>query len=247
MTGRFFLRAVKTLIRVTLSDSFRIRPPSIYRAPGIARPPRKTHVLREAKFSPFIQYGARVDALHRRWLRYPTSRGGKPQLFRGGVSAGLPQAHPMGNICTGAGDDAPTPVVAPAPAAAAPAASSGHASVRSLNFSHQYTVARQLSCPVHAARHTSHLPTSLPAVAYHLPADVLHEGLHSASSEIRHTGWRACCSRGSPRQIGTLSKSKIKFKGKTAEAEAGALGDEMVAELMAGTTTTATDEHDDMH
>ena len=33
-----FLRAVKTLVRVTLSDSFRIRPPSIYRAPGIARP-----------------------------------------------------------------------------------------------------------------------------------------------------------------------------------------------------------------
>ena len=28
MTGRFFLRAVKTLVRVTLSDSFRIRPPS---------------------------------------------------------------------------------------------------------------------------------------------------------------------------------------------------------------------------
>ena len=38
MTGRCFLRAVKTLVRVTLSDSFRIRPPSIYRAPGIARP-----------------------------------------------------------------------------------------------------------------------------------------------------------------------------------------------------------------
>ena len=39
MTGRFFLWAVKTLIRVTLSNSFRIRPPNIYRAPGIAQPP----------------------------------------------------------------------------------------------------------------------------------------------------------------------------------------------------------------
>ena len=39
MNDRVFLRAVKTLVRVTLSDSFRIRPPSIYRAPGIARPP----------------------------------------------------------------------------------------------------------------------------------------------------------------------------------------------------------------
>ena len=42
MTGRCFLRDVKTLdglVRVTLSDSLRIRPPSIYRAPGIARPP----------------------------------------------------------------------------------------------------------------------------------------------------------------------------------------------------------------
>ena len=39
MTGRFVLLSVKALVRVTLSDSFRIRPPSIYRAPGIARPP----------------------------------------------------------------------------------------------------------------------------------------------------------------------------------------------------------------
>ena len=38
MNGQFVLRAVKTLVRVTLSDSFRIRPPRIYRAPGIARP-----------------------------------------------------------------------------------------------------------------------------------------------------------------------------------------------------------------
>ena len=31
-------KPVKTLVRVTLSDSFKIRPPSIYRAPGIDRP-----------------------------------------------------------------------------------------------------------------------------------------------------------------------------------------------------------------
>ena len=39
MIGLCFLRAVKTLVRVTLSNSFRIRPPSIYRARGIAQPP----------------------------------------------------------------------------------------------------------------------------------------------------------------------------------------------------------------
>ena len=57
-------RSVKALVRVTISDSFRIRPPSIYRAPGIARPPAKTRVLAGAKFSSFIQYEARG------WLEY---------------------------------------------------------------------------------------------------------------------------------------------------------------------------------
>ena len=32
---------VKAPVRATLSDSFRIRPPSIYLAPGIARPSAK--------------------------------------------------------------------------------------------------------------------------------------------------------------------------------------------------------------
>ena len=41
MSGRLFLRAVKVLVRVTLCDSFRIRPPSIYHTPGIARPSAK--------------------------------------------------------------------------------------------------------------------------------------------------------------------------------------------------------------
>ena len=50
-----FLRAVKTLVRVTLFDSFRIRPPSIYGAPGMARTSAKMVVLAEKKFSPLGQ------------------------------------------------------------------------------------------------------------------------------------------------------------------------------------------------
>ena len=65
MTGRFFLRSVKALVRVTLSDSFRIRPPSIYRAPGIARPCHQMgHLVASEIQSFYTQYGARVVCLH---------------------------------------------------------------------------------------------------------------------------------------------------------------------------------------
>ena len=52
MTGQKKLGAVKTLVRVTLSDSFRIRPRTEVSSPLIVQP--------AAKIQSFIQYGARV-------------------------------------------------------------------------------------------------------------------------------------------------------------------------------------------
>ena len=54
-TVRIFLRVVMALVSVTLFDSFRIRPPSIYGAPGMARTSAKMVVLAEKKFSPLGQ------------------------------------------------------------------------------------------------------------------------------------------------------------------------------------------------
>ena len=56
-----FLRPVKGLARVTLSDSFEIRPPSIYRAPGIARPSHQWGGLVGSEIQSFWAKGARVD------------------------------------------------------------------------------------------------------------------------------------------------------------------------------------------
>ena len=58
MTGRFFLRAVKALVRVTLSDSFRIRP----RTKGLES-------INSAKFSP-LNHG-----WHQAWLVIASSYG----------------------------------------------------------------------------------------------------------------------------------------------------------------------------
>ena len=58
--GRIFLRSVKALVRVTLSDSFRIRPPSIYRVPGIARPCCQMGDLAASEVQCFWAKGARV-------------------------------------------------------------------------------------------------------------------------------------------------------------------------------------------
>ena len=55
-----FLRAVKVLVRVTLCDSFRIRPPSIYRTPGIARPSAKMGGFGGSEIQCFREKGARV-------------------------------------------------------------------------------------------------------------------------------------------------------------------------------------------
>ena len=55
MTGRFVFRAVKALVRVTLSDSSRIRPHRIYRAPGMPDLATKWVVLWQVKFCAFGQ------------------------------------------------------------------------------------------------------------------------------------------------------------------------------------------------
>ena len=56
-----FLVAVKALVRVTLYDSFGIRPSSIYRTAGIARPCAQTGGLGASEIKSFWAKGVRVD------------------------------------------------------------------------------------------------------------------------------------------------------------------------------------------
>ena len=95
---------MKTLVRVTLSDSFRIRPPSIYRAPGIlvlSDQIWKVHLCIGRTIWYLVQWSNNRKVWHRplldpstRWGAQP-ARGTPRHLLTGGGGQPSPRACPV--------------------------------------------------------------------------------------------------------------------------------------------------------
>ena len=81
MTGRFVFRAVKALVRVTLSDSSRIRPHRIYRAPGMPDLATKWVVLWQVKFCAFGQKKPGWTGVTTRWSYHRRQQHSIRKLF----------------------------------------------------------------------------------------------------------------------------------------------------------------------